>query len=194
MPTQKKIELVEILSQELSKCTVTVATNFTGMSVKEMAELRNHLSQHGIQYRVIKNTLAQRAGEAIGQPAIGDILDGPTGFALGYDDPLTPIKLLVEYLKTKRVSLQINGVLLDGIAFKGAAAHNLANIPSRAQLSSQLVGQLVSPLSRLVTVLNSPLQGLSNSLNGPLIGLIMVLKQQSLQKKDRKFTKGVDLG
>lgn len=183
MPTQRKIELVENLSQELSKCTVTVATNFTGMSVKAMAELRKHLNQHGIQYRVIKNTLAQRAGEAIGQPVIGEILDGPTGFALGYDDPITPIKLLTEYVKTKRVPLQINGVLLDGIVFKGEAARNLANIPSRAELSGQLVGQLASPLSRLVTVLNGPLQGLSNSLNGPLIGLIMVLKQQSLQKK-----------
>ena len=182
MPTQKKIEMVEKLTQELSGCTVTVATDFSGMSVKAMAELRRHLKQQGIEYRVVKNTLAQRAAEAAGQPAIKEILEGPTGFAMGYGDPLAPVKLLVEYARTNRLPLQVRGVVLDGIVYKDQAARDLATLPSREELAGRLVGQLSSPLVRLVTVLNGPLQGLVNTLNSPMAGLANVLRQHAARQ------------
>ncbi len=177
MPTQKKIEMVEKLSQELSGCTVTVATDFSGMSVKAMAELRRHLKQQGIEYRVVKNTLAQRAAEAAGRPAIKEILEGPTGIAMGYGDPLAPIKILVEYARANRIPLQIRGVVLDGMVYKDQAARDLATLPSREELAGKRVTQLSSPLVRLAAVLNGPLQGLANTLNSPLAGLANVLQQ-----------------
>ena len=182
MPTQKKIELVERLSEELSKCTVTVATDFSGMSTKAMAEMRRHLKQQGIKYRVVKNTLAQRAAEAVGHPAIKEILEGPTGFAMGYADPLTPIKMLVEYARANRIPLQIRGVVLDGMVYKDQAARDLATLPSGEELMGKLVAQLASPLVRLAAVLNGPLQGLANTLNSPLAGLVNVLQQQATRQ------------
>jgi large subunit ribosomal protein L10 len=182
MPTQKKIDAVEKLSQELSGCTVTVATDFSGMSVKAMVDLRSHLKEQGVEYRVVKNTLAQRAADAAGQPAIKEILDGPTGFAMGYGDPLVLVKLLVEYARANRLPLQVRGMVLDGIAYKDQAARDLATLPSREELASRLVGQLSSPLVRLATVLNGPLQGLANTLNGPLAGLANVLQQQATRQ------------
>ena len=182
MPTQKKIAMVEKLSQELSGCTVTVATDFSGMSVKAMADLRSHLKQQGIEYRVVKNTLAQRAAEAVGQPAIKEILECQTGIAMGYGDQLAPIKILVEYARANRIPLQIRGAVLDGTVYKDQAALNLATLPSREELEAKLVAQLFSPLARLATVLNSPLQGLANTLNSPLQGLASVLQQQATRQ------------
>lgn len=182
MPTQKKIEMVEKLSQELSGCTAIVATDFSGMPVKAMADLRNHLRQQGIEYRVVKNTLAQRAAEAVGRSAIKEILEGPTGIAMGYGDPLAPIKILVEYARANRIPLQIRGAVLDEMVYKDQAARDLATLPSREELAAKLVAQLSNPLVRLATVLNSPLQGLANTLNSPLQGLANVLQQQAARQ------------
>ncbi len=182
MPTQKNIDTVQELAEKFSRCTVAVGTDFSRMSVKAMTELRHHLWEQGVEYRVVKNRLAQRAAEAAEQPAIIEVLEGPTGFAFGYGDPMMPVKLLVEYARANRIPLAIRGAVLDGTLYKREAAIALAALPSRQELAAQLVGQLSSPLSRLATVLNQPLYGLVTVLNGPLAALASVLRQRVAQQ------------
>ena len=182
MPTQKKIREVEELTEKISRCTVAIATDFRGMPVKAMTELRHHLRQQGIEFRVVKNTLTQRAADAAERPGVKEVLEGPTGFAFGYDDPMKPIKVLVEYVRANRIPLEIRGVELDGTVYKGAAARALATLPSRAELGAQLVGQLSGNLFRLATVLNRPLHNLVYALNSPLTALVRVVQQRVAQQ------------
>ena len=182
MPTDKKLHAVEELAKKFSRCTVAVATDFSRMSVKDMTSLRHHLREQAIEYRVVKNTLTQRAADAANRSAIKEILEGPTGFAFGYDDPVQPVKVLVEYVRANRVPLVVRGALLDDMVYKGQALHVLATLPSRQELAAQLISQLSSPLYRVVTVLNRPLYGLVAALNSPIAGLIGVLQQRVAQQ------------
>ena len=182
MPTDKKIHAVEELAERFSRCTVAVATDFSRMSVKDMTGLRHHLREQGIEYRVVKNTLTQRAADAAKRPAIKEILEGPTGFAFGYDDPVKPVKVLVEYVRANRIPLLVRGALLDDMVYKGQAINALATLPSRQELAAQLTSQLSNPLFRVVTVLSRPLYGLVSTLNSPLAGLVGVLQQRVIQQ------------
>ena len=182
MPQEKKVREVEELTDKLSLCAVAVATDFRGMSVKAMTDMRRHLRQQGIEYRVVKNTLTQRAADAAGRPEVKDILEGPTGFVFGYDDPVQPVKVLVEYLRVNRLPLEIRGAVLDGTVYKGEQARALATLPPREELAAQLVGQLAGPVFRLATVLNRPLYNLVFTLNGPLRGLMAVLQNRVAQQ------------
>ena len=182
MPTKKNIETVEELTGKLSRCTVTIGTGISGMSMKKMTDLRHHLRSQDVEYRVVKNTLTQLAAQAAGRPETAELLEGPTGLVLGYGDPMSPIRTLVEYVKTNRIPLKINGVVLDGTVYKNDAAVALASLPSHQELIAQLVNQLSSPASRLVTVLTKPMQGLVLTINGPLAALANVLQQRVSQK------------
>ena len=182
MPTKKSIETVEELTDKLSRCTVTIGTGISGMSMKRMTDLRHHLRSQDVEYRVVKNTLTQLAAQAAGRPETAELLEGPTGLAFGYGDPMSPIKTLVEYVRTNRIPLEINAVLLDGTVYKNDAAMALASLPSYQELIAQLVSQLSSPASRLVTVLAKPMQGLVSTINGPLTALANVLQQRVNQK------------
>ena len=79
MPTEKKIEEVQRLADKFSKATVAIAADFSSSSVQQMTDLRKHLKAGVIEFRVVKNTLAERAAEAAGRPEIKELLAGPPG-------------------------------------------------------------------------------------------------------------------
>ena len=182
MPSAKKVRAVEELTDKLSRSSVAIATDFRGMSVNAMTELRRHLRAQGIEYRVVKNTLTERAADAAGHPEVKEVLEGSTGLAFGYDDPVQPVKVLTEYVRTNRLPMVVRAAVLEGRVFRDAQLTALITLPSRDVLAAQLVGQLVLPIVRLTAVLNQPLRGLVNVLNGPLRGLTTVLQQRIAQQ------------
>ena len=182
MPSAKKVRAVEELTDKLSRSSVAIATDFRGMSVNAMTELRRHLRAQGIEYRVVKNTLTERAADAAGHPEIKEVMEGSTGLAFGYDDPVQPIKVLTEYVRTNRLPMVVRAAVLEGRVFQSAQLAMLTALPSREILAAQLVGQLSSPLVRLVIILKQPLLELANVLNGPLRGLTTVLQQRIAQQ------------
>ena len=99
MPSAKNIAAIEELTDKLSRSTVAVATEFTGVSVNTMTALRRHLRDNGIEYKVVKNTLVERSADALGKPEVKELLAGPTAIALGYGDSIEPIKLISEYIR-----------------------------------------------------------------------------------------------
>ena len=178
MPTEKKIRDVETLTDKLSKSSVAIATDFRGASVNSMTELRKYLRSEGIEYRVVKNTLVERAADAAGRPEAKGLLEGPTAIAFGDGDPTIHIKTIMGYVRANRLPITVRGAMLDGRVFTGVELTELVNLPSRDVLNGQLVGQLGGLLVRLVTSMNRPLQGLSNVLNAPLTGLAVVLHRR----------------
>jgi large subunit ribosomal protein L10 len=160
MLREKKVQIVGNLSDNLSRSTIIISTNYQGLLAKQMAELRNALRKAGIGYHVVKNTLVHRAAEQAGKPQLKDIIDGPVALAFGYGDVANTAKVLNQYVKSAALSLQIRGGLLGDRILLPEEVVGLANLPPKEVLISRLIGQLQAPLGTLHNILSFPLQGL----------------------------------
>ena len=150
----RKYEAVERLTEKLSRATSAVVTDYRGLTVHQLEELRTQLRAQGVDYVVVKNTLARRAADAAGMSAFSEVLVGPVGLALGYADLATPAKVLSEYFRINRRLPSVAG-LVEGTVLDAAGVKTLAELPSRDALLSQLAGTLLSPLTQLAGSLDS---------------------------------------
>jgi large subunit ribosomal protein L10 len=161
---EQKAEQVELLTEKLKTAKVAVLTDYRGLTVTQIQELRGKLRSGDVEYRVIKNTLARRAAEAAGVKALEAELKGPVAIAFGYDDLSTPAKLINEFVRATRLKLDITGGLVEGRVFSPDQVKQLADMPSRETLLSQLAGTIQSPLARLAGALQTPLSTLAGAL------------------------------
>jgi len=113
----------------------------------------------------VKNTLARRAAEAAGVPALQSELEGPVAIAFGYDDLSLPSKLINEFVRSTRLKLDVKGGLVEGRVFSPEQVKQLADLPSRETLIAQLLGTLQSPVGQLVAIMQTPHQQLLGVLN-----------------------------
>lgn len=157
---EQKAEQVDLLTEKLKKAKVAVLTDYRGLTVAQMQELRGKLRGGNVEYRVVKNTLARRAAESAGVPALESELKGPMGIAFGYDDLSVPSKLINEWVRTTRLKLDVKGGLVEGRVFTPDQVRQLADLPSRETLIAQLLGTLQSPVGQLVGIMQTPLQQL----------------------------------
>lgn len=155
MSTAKKVATVQALRDQLRRSKVAVFTDYRGLSVGEMSQLRRQLRQAGIDYRVAKNTLTRLAAQQAGCPPLGEILAGPTAIAFSYADEARPAKLLTEYARSSKV-LSVKAALLGRRVLSAAEVEELATLPSRAELLSRLLGALQGPAAGLLGLLNAP--------------------------------------
>ena len=164
MIKEKKIAIINSLADELSRSTIVIATNYQGLTAKEMAGLRRALADTAIGYHVVKNTLTRFAAQRVGKERVMSIIEGPTALAFGYDDVVKPAKVLNQYIKATGSAMRIRGGLLGERVLSADEVVNLASLPSKEVLVSQLIAQLQAPLLSLHNIINSPLQGLWNVL------------------------------
>lgn len=163
--TQKE-EQVATLKQEFEKSAMTVLTAYSGLSVQDSQNLRKEMKENNGSFRVVKNAMLKRAvAESFKDIDISDI-DGPVAVAFGYDDQVAPAKTVVEFGK-KHGSLEpIGAINAYGERFDAEQVKALAELPSRDELTAQLVGTIAAPLSGFVRVLNGNIQGLVTALDG----------------------------
>lgn len=166
MLREKKIQIVAKLANDLSRSNIIIATNYQGLPVKGMADLRNALATAEAEYHVVKNTLACFAADKAGKRQLVNLIGGPVALALGYGDIVNPARVLSQYIKSTESPLQIKGALLGERILTSAEVLNLANLPTREVLITQLITQLRTPIAALHNVLSSPLQGLLTVLQG----------------------------
>ena len=150
----RKRDAVEKLTGLLSRATSAVVTDYRGLSVKQLEDLRGKLRAESIDYVVVKNTLARRAADAAGVPQFSAALVGPVGLAIGYGELSTPARILNDYFRTTR-TLPAVAALVEGQVLDQAGVRTLAELPSREVLLSQLAGALQSPLAGLAGALDS---------------------------------------
>jgi large subunit ribosomal protein L10 len=150
----RKHEAVARLTDKLSRATSAVVTDYRGLTVAQLEELRAQLRDQGIDYIVVKNTLARRAAEQAGVAQFSAALTGPVGLALGYDDLAAPARVLSEYFRVNRRLPSIAG-LVEGQVLDAAGVKTLSELPSRDALLSQLAATLQSPLTELAGALES---------------------------------------
>ena len=162
---EQKAEQVELLMEKLKKAKVAVLTDYRGLTVSQMQDLRGKLRTGNVEYRVVKNTLARRAADAAGYPALESELKGPVAIAFGYEDMSLPPRLINEFVRTTRLKLEVVGGLVEGRVVDRDQIKQLADLPSREVLLAQLLGTLQSPVAQLVGIMQTPVQQLIGVLN-----------------------------
>ena len=161
---EQKAEQVELLTEKLRKAKVALLTDYRGLTVTQLQELRGKLRTGEVEYRVVKNTLARRAAGAAGVTELANELEGPVAIAFGYDDLSVPSKLINEWVRTTRLKLDIKGGLVEGRVFTPDQVKQLADLPSREALIAQLAGTIQSPIAQLAGALQTPLSMLAGAL------------------------------
>jgi large subunit ribosomal protein L10 len=157
---EQKAEQVDLLTEKLKKAKVAVLTDYRGLTVSQIQDLRGKLRTGDVEYRVVKNTLARRAAASAGVSELEKELEGPLAIAFGYDDLSVPSKLINEWVRTTRLKLEVKGGLVEGRVFSPDQVKQLADLPSRETLIAQLLGTLQSPVGQLVGIMQTPLQQL----------------------------------
>jgi large subunit ribosomal protein L10 len=167
MKRPEKEQLVIDLKQKMVGAKALYYTDFTGLNVKRMTELRRRLRRANVDYVVIKNSLALRAVNESG--LVGERLRGPTGLVVA-KDPVAAAKVLTDFAKENDKRPAVKGGMFDGKAVDAAQVAKLANMPSREQMLSMLGGYMQSPMTQMATVMNSLLSNFA--------GVVEALKVQ----------------
>lgn len=165
MRREKKEEAVRQLAQKISGCNIAITTDYRGLSVAEMTELRRRLRQGQIEYRVIKNTLARFAAEQAGKEGLNQIIEGPTAIAFGYGDATEPARALLDYIRSSKAPLRIRGGLLEHRVLSASEVITLATLPPKEVLIAKLLAGMQGGILALVRVLNATLAGFVGLLN-----------------------------
>ena len=148
----------------MESCTAVVSTDYTGLSVQSMTDLRRSLRGRDVGFRVIKNTLTYLAADAAGKPGMREIVEGPTGIAFSFDDPVAPAKAIREFVRSSRSPMTIRGGLLGEQVLTAAEVDRLADVPSKEELIARLMDQLLAPITGLAYVLDAPVASLARVL------------------------------
>lgn len=155
MPTAQKAATINELSEELSRATLAIVTDYRGLSVADLQGFRGTLRQSGATFRIAKNTLTLIAADRAGITGLDGLLEGPTALVLAYDDPVAASKATSDFVRTSRV-LTVRGGVLNKNIVSGPDIEALATMPPREVLQARLVGMLASPMARTVGVLSGP--------------------------------------
>ncbi len=152
MKRTDKEQLVSELSGRITQAKALYFTDFTGLNVKRMTELRRRLRRAGVEYVVIKNTLALRAVNQSGLTT--EPLRGPTGVVVS-QDPVTAAKVLTDFAKENEQRPTVKGGLFEGQPLTSEHVKKLASMPSREQMLAELGASMQAPLSMFLGAMNS---------------------------------------
>lgn len=168
----QKQERVVSLKDQLSRSSLAMVADYRGLSVKEMTNLRRRIQAAGGEYTVAKNTLVRRALKDNEMPDMGQVLQGPTALVLGYEDPVGPVKALMDFLKENKKELNVRGGILEGKIVSENELKQISTLPSREELVAKLMGSM-----------QSPAQGVVITLSGVARNLVQVLEAVRKQKE-----------
>jgi large subunit ribosomal protein L10 len=154
---QQKEEAVSSLRKELENVTSVVVTDYRGLDVSKVVDLRRQLNQASVAYKVVKNTLAKLAIEGTDKEFLGGYFKGPTAIAWSVDDPVAPAKVLTKFAKENE-ELEIKVGYLTGSELDVAGIKALADLPSMDELRSKFLSVLNGPAQSMVTVMSQVLR------------------------------------
>ena len=161
MRIDEKKQVVEQLADKLARCSIAITTDYRGILVAEMTDLRRRLRQRDIEFRVVKNTLVAFAAEKADKSEFMNVVEGPTAVAFGYGDVIDPARAVVEYIRSSGSVLKIRGALDGRRAIGATEVTTLANMPPKEVLVAKLLGGVRGPIVGLVNVLSANLAGLA---------------------------------
>ena len=167
MATKKKKATVKELGHLFANSSVLIFTDYRGLKVSDLTNLRRVLRDKGVEYHITKNTLAELAAHRTSMDGMLPMLDGPTAIAFVGEDIPGAAKVLTEFVRTSKI-LQIRGGLMGNKAISADEIGDLTKILTKEQYLSQLMGAMRAPIQNFVNVLNAPIQSFVNVLNARL--------------------------
>jgi large subunit ribosomal protein L10 len=160
MPREKKAQIIDSLEQVFSRCSIGILTDYRGLSAIEMTKLRRRLRESGVEYKVVKNTLARIAAQRAGRAELAGSFDGPLAIVFGYGNISEPARALADYIKTTKSAMSIRGGFLPGRLLTSDDVITLSTLPSMEVLIGRVLAGMQKPIVALVSYLNSPMQGM----------------------------------
>ncbi|MBM3263774.1 MAG: 50S ribosomal protein L10 [candidate division Zixibacteria bacterium] len=170
-PRAAKERVVEDLTSRLANAQSVYLTDFSGLNVEAITELRRILRNESIECHVVKNTLSRFATERAGLPRLDTYLEGPTALILA-QDPVASAKIITDFGKKHENRPRIKGGVLTGAVLKAEQVQELASLPAREVLIGKMVGSIAAPINGLVF-----------SLSGVLGNVVRVLAAVAQQKE-----------
>jgi len=152
----EKEQVINELRDSLSKAKAIVFTDYRGLTVAQLSDLRKILREGNFEYKVVKNTLARIASEGTSVSVAKDSFKGPIGIAIGNDDPVLAVKKVLEYAK-KNDKLKVSAGLVEGTLYPAGDLKAIADLPPRQILLSIMAGAFQAPLSKMARLLNATL-------------------------------------
>jgi large subunit ribosomal protein L10 len=165
MKIQDKEAVVTELTAKLRSANACYLTDFTGLNVKSITDLRRRLRKAGVEYLVVKNTLAERALHGSELPDIGEFFRGPTALVIGHQDPVAPAKVIADFAREHDNRPVVKAGIVERRAVTAAQIDALAKLPPREQLLALLAGALAAPMAQFAYVLQAKLYEMAGLLD-----------------------------
>jgi large subunit ribosomal protein L10 len=155
---KQKVDNLEQFSKLIADSNSIFLADFSGMTVEEITLMRNKFYQNGIEFKVIKNTLAKKALHKAGIEQLDPYLKGVNGFAFGHKDPSLPAKIMFDFAKAEERP-QVRSCILEGQIYGPDKIALVKDLPTREQIIVELIGQIQAPVSSFVGTLNEIVRG-----------------------------------
>lgn len=164
MKIENKKKIVEDLKKKFTTTKVVIVTDYKGLNVAQMTELRRNLSEAKVEFQVVKNTLLTRASKDTDAELLADVFKGPSGIALSFDDPVAPAKILTQFAKDNK-KLEIKAGVMNGKMMNLDAITALSKLPSREELLAQVLSTMNAVPTGFVRALADVPRRMVNVLN-----------------------------
>ncbi|PAB56128.1 50S ribosomal protein L10 [Anaeromicrobium sediminis] len=149
-----KKQVVEEIKEKLSKAQSAVIVDYKGLTVEQADKLRKSMREAGVEYKVYKNTLVRLAVKDSEFEGLTENLTGTNAIAFGYEDPVTPAKILNDFAKESK-ALTLKAGVVEGQYYGAGTIQEIADIPSRDVLLAKLLGSIKSPLSNFAYLIQA---------------------------------------
>lgn len=163
MRREEKGKIIQDLKDKANRSVIAVVTDFKGMDVEEMTQLRKNLRDNNVDFKVVKNTLARIALDESPHDVLKDRFTDCCAIAFGYDDPVTPAKVLVDFDK-KSKKFQTRFASLEGKYLEATAIKELSELPSREELLGRMLGTMNAVPTNLVSLCTNLIRNMMNAL------------------------------
>lgn len=157
----EKEQVISELREKLATAKVAILAQPKNLDVATVTELRRKFREKKVEYKVVKNTLARRAVKGTMAEPLHDLLVGPTALILGFEDPISPAKVLQDFIGLKADRMEVRGAALDGKLIDAKAVEALSKMPGLLELRSMIAGMINRPAQMLASVLAQPSRSLA---------------------------------
>ena len=173
MEKSEKEVMIKELNEKFARARTAIVAEFSKLNVETVTRLRKKLRDSGVDYKVLKNTLAKRAAKGTPVEVVSDDFTGPVAIAIGYDDVVAPAKILQEFIKDLE-TIKVRSAVVEGKKVNAAGVAALAKMPGLPELRARILGMLNQPAGKLVRTLAEP---------GSRLARLIKARAESLEKQ-----------